>query len=52
MHTLVMLRKWGDLSMSSHETPGGMQTLHATQWISPEISIQNLKNIKFWCVSK
>ena len=41
--------------MSAHETPrssGGMQTLGATQWIPSETSIQNLRNIKFWCVGE
>ena len=41
--------------MSAHKTPwfsGGMHTLGATQWIPPEIAIQNLKNIKFWCVNE
>ena len=41
--------------MSAHETPkssGGMQTLGATQWIPPETSIRNLKNVKFWCVGE
>ena len=29
-----------------------LRTLGATQWIPLEIAIQNLKNIKFWCVNE
>ena len=49
------LQKLGHLSMSANETPrssGGMDTLSATQQIPPEISIQNLKNIEFYCVGE
>ena len=49
------LHKSGHRSMSAHETQrssGGMHTLGATQQISPDIVIHNLKNVKFWCLSE